>query len=79
MEWNLTDERFAKLQEFTCGKMFSSATKTYHANELRYCYGDFTFLFIGWFIISLITDYGICNAIQICCAKQGKVDSNHLT
>ena len=46
MEWNLTDERFAKLQEFTCGKMFSSATKTYHANELRYCYGDFTFLVI---------------------------------
>ena len=43
MEWNLTDERFAKLQEFTC-KMYSSATNTYDVNELRYWYGEFTFL-----------------------------------
>ena len=42
-EWNLTDERFAKLEEFTCGKMYSSAEKTYHVNERRYWYGDFTF------------------------------------
>ena len=41
MEWNLTDERFAKLQEFTC-KMYSSGTKTYDVNELRYWYGEFT-------------------------------------
>ena len=43
MEWNLTDERFAKFQEFTC-KMYSSATKTYDVNELRYWYGEFTLL-----------------------------------
>ena len=35
MEWNLTDKRFAKCQEFTC-KMYSSATKTYDVNELCY-------------------------------------------
>lgn len=46
MEWNLTDERFAKLQEFTC-KMYSSATNTYDVNELRYWYGEFTFLLIN--------------------------------
>ena len=43
IEWNLTDERFAELEEFTCGKMYSSATKTDHVNELRYWYGDFSF------------------------------------
>ena len=31
-EWNLTDEIFAKLQEFTC-KMFNSATKTYNVKN----------------------------------------------
>ena len=45
MEWNLTDKRFAKLQEFIC-KMYSSVTKTYDVNKLRYWYGEFTFLLI---------------------------------
>ena len=44
MDWNLTDERFAKLQQFTC-KMYSSTAKTCDVNELRYWYGDFIFLF----------------------------------
>ena len=50
MEWNLTDERFANLQEFNC-KMYSSATKTYDVNELRYWYGEFTIWLIDWLII----------------------------
>ena len=37
VEWNLTDDRFAKLQEFTC-KMYSSTTMTQDVNELRYWY-----------------------------------------
>ena len=42
MEWNLTDERFAKLQEFTC-KMYYSSRETYDVNELRYRYREFIF------------------------------------
>ena len=45
IEWNLTDERFAKLQEFTC-KMYSATAKTYDVNELRYWYREFMFLLI---------------------------------
>ena len=43
IEWNLTDERFAKLQKFTC-KMYSSVSKTYDVNDLRHWYGEFTLL-----------------------------------
>ena len=32
IEWNLTDEIFAKLQEFTCN-MYNSATKTYNVKN----------------------------------------------
>ena len=45
MKWNLTDERLAKPQAFTC-KMYSSTTKTYDVNKLRYWYGEFMFLLI---------------------------------
>ena len=38
MDWDLTDERFAKLQQFTC-KMYRSTTKTCDVNELLYWYG----------------------------------------
>ena len=49
MEWTLTDDRFAKLQEFTY-KMYSSTTRTYDVNELRYWYEEFLFLFLSYFI-----------------------------
>ena len=35
VDWDLTDERFAKLQQLTC-KMYSSTTKTCDVKELRY-------------------------------------------
>ena len=37
MDWNLTDEQFAKLQEFTC-KMYSSTQGIYDVNKLSYRY-----------------------------------------
>ena len=45
MDWDLTDERFARLQQFTC-KMYSSTTKTCDANKLRYWYGESIFLLV---------------------------------
>ena len=34
---------------------------------------------IDWLSLWLPLDYGVCNAIHLCCAKQVKVDSNHLS
>ena len=59
MEWNLTDDRFAKLQKFT-SKMYSSTTRTYDVNELRYWYGEFVFLFCLILLTGLrLFDYGM--------------------
>ena len=45
IEWDLTDERFARLQQVTC-KMYSSTTKTCDVNKLRYWYGESIFLLV---------------------------------
>ena len=81
MDWNITDEQFAKLQEFTC-KMYSSTPGIYDVNELRYRYESLCYCFLmlcGYLVLSsMIIEYGLCCICRVFCAKQGKVDSNRL-
>ena len=54
IEWNLTDEIFAKLQEFTCN-MYNSATKTYNVKNFGIGIGRLHF---DW-----LTDW-LCSAVS---------------
>ena len=39
----------------------------------------FIYWLLDWLPFWLPLHYGVCNAIQLCCAKQGKVVSNYLS